>query len=469
MNAPSKLNYISLSEFLARLGVPDTAITEKLHGGLEEFGVNARMPVRNEFLLIMKALLNNDPASVRDLFLDDMHYRYFERFVANKGIAKISEVIISPHYLGIASKRSMDDPFCGSYVLGINDFREGLFINEVPRLPHHTVVYNAPDHEYELGVTTDYDFKALFGYSKDLLNSCTISLGDEWRQLFRIQGEIVFGVSKYNIESLVKDRYRGTLSRYLTYLVIDLLHGLLLDHGITMTDMAINELRNEARFITIRLSPFSWDEIDEYEITEILRNILGKYFKIESVMGMEIVLEVMDMKAHLTVSINPDNNEIRIYTRLDNLESTPLFNTIVNDLIRSIEETINTERESRVHVGNHEIELINATPLNFVYDPPIRPRYLPPINIEIYEPNTYIVTPKTVIRVRQTQHGEKEFKFDDTYLLQIQTTNIAPCYVWRRNLLAIMNLLPDHETITRRLYEEYRRILHETKTQLIKT
>ena len=41
-------------------------------------------------------------------------------------------------------------------------------------------------------------------------------------------------------------------------------------------------------------------------------------------------------------------------------------------------------------------------------------------------------------------------------------------YVWRRNLLAIMNLLPDHETIMRRLYEEYRRILRETKTSLIK-
>jgi hypothetical protein len=52
-------------------------------------------------------------------------------------------------------------------------------------------------------------------------------------------------------------------------------------------------------------------------------------------------------------------------------KSTPLFNTIANDLIRSIEEAINAERETRVYVGNHEIELINATPLNFVYDPPI--------------------------------------------------------------------------------------------------
>jgi len=85
----------------------------------------------------------------------------------------------------------------------------------------------------------------------------------------------------------------------------------------------------------------------------------------------------------LPILNQPPNSQPLILIYLCPRKSTPLFNTIANDLIRSIEEAINAERETRVYVGNHEIELINATPLNFVYDPPIRPRFLPPISIEL--------------------------------------------------------------------------------------
>jgi hypothetical protein len=119
---------------------------------------------------------------------------------------------------------------------------------------------------------------------------------------------------------------------------------------------------------------------------------------------------------------------------------------MIHDIINNIRDMLNnSERVDEVIVGNHYIRIEHGLPVNFVYEPKIRPKLLDPLLITVYIPRTFLVTPKTRVVIEHAQHGTKHISFDSTYALEITTTNISDDYLEKVNVIALRKLLKQME------------------------
>jgi hypothetical protein len=125
-------------------------------------------------------------------------------------------------------------------------------------------------------------------------------------------------------------------------------------------------------------------------------------------------------------------------------ESKKYYVDIMSDVKKNVEELLNSEQRFTTYVGNHLIRLENALPINFTYEPKIKPVFYPPISITVFNPMEFIVTPKTKIVIEHVEHGAREITFDDTYVLRIRTTNVANDYIEKRNVLALRRLMTQY-------------------------
>ncbi len=102
------------------------------------------MNVRRELFDAVKMLFNDDKKMVerlaREHFVDEMHATYFMEYVY-KFRRFISRLIFAPHYLGVLLHATQEDErgreinrIQRYYVIGINDYSDGLFINELSTL-----------------------------------------------------------------------------------------------------------------------------------------------------------------------------------------------------------------------------------------------------------------------------------------------------------------------------------------------
>jgi|GEM_PF-3567157 len=486
---PSKPTYISITDLLNELApnrakrsrtksTPHEVVAERLaelaNQGAE---LSNDFRVRGEFLDVLKALISGELRGAEELFVDDLHRKYFIRYLyefVHKYGMEVDEVVISPHYMGIV----LGDR---NFAIGINDFREGLFINEVDRMPNHRYIVIKKDesnYPFNISISMDHYFmKEVFRYDEELPESGILGLRDgEVAKSFRVSGEVTFTIERFD-GSTGSIRYR--VMRYVSYLIIDKVYGLLLDHGFSPTGVT-------PTLIEIGGLP---NGIDRDRLVKALVQILGKYFEVEGVGvdGARITVNIRAMGATVRLRIEPRDSLLVISVddrTLENLENTELFNEIVSDIVGEVRQLLNTERVDEVNVGNHTIQLINALPFNFTYEPRVKPTLLPPAGIDIHDRLTYIVTPRSKAIIRHAQHGERVVSFDDTYLLRIGTTHVTRDYIERRNRLAFKHLLPQPQNPRRKKrkkpeeeladlvksgeisYEEFYRIL--TKHGLVK-
>jgi hypothetical protein len=436
------------------------------------FGRVPGTPVRKELFVVVKNMLfNNDKKMVERLakehFVDEMHATYFMEYVYRFRRA-ISRLIFAPHYLGIILHATREnrwgrevDRIRRYYVIGINDNADGLFVNEMatrPPISFDVVTYNG----ITISTSTDEDFRSYFGYDKDVLEQeAILTLEDKNSSIrYRVSGEIIFELRDGDDDHL-RSLFDEQVQRYIAYLMADKVMRILIDHGFN----PILNVRFEERQVPIRLrgalsgklATWKMDESDKERVIETFASMIEKYFTIQdmesgkqsitisdetAMVDVDFVFNLRDfrqIRGDLELWISPSGLDIDSPTKRT-------YDNMMHDIINSIRDMLNnSERVDELIIGNHYIRIERGLPVNFVYEPKVRPKLLDPLLITVYRPRTFLVTPRTKVTVEHTQHGTKRISFDGTYALEVTTTNISDEYLEKVNAITLRKLLKQTE------------------------
>jgi hypothetical protein len=426
------------------------------------------MKVRRELFDAVKMLFNNDKKMVERLakehFVDEMHATYFMEYVYRFRKA-INRLIFAPHYLGIILYATREDErgrkidrIRRYYVIGINDYSDGLFINELSTLS--AIVFKVITYaNITIDASTDEDFRKFFDYDKDVLEQeavLTVEY-DNSAIRYRVSGEVVFSLSEVDLTSLFDEQ----VQRYIAYLTADKLMRILIDHGFNPDP----NVRFEGSQVAIRLPGTlsgklaSWkrDETDKERVVKAFASMIEKYFTIQYMETGERSIIISDETAMVVVDfllnlreMRRSRGDLQLWIRVGEIyKDSPTYRTyneMMSDIINSIRDMLNnSERVDELMIGNHYIRIEHGLPINFVYEPKIRPKLLDPLLITVYRPRTFLVTPRTKVTVEHAQHGSRHISFDGTYALEITTTNISDEYLEKVNVLALRKLLKQME------------------------
>jgi len=426
------------------------------------------IPVRKELFVVVKNMLFNDDKKMverlaKEHFVDEMHATYFMEYVY-KFRKVISSLIFAPHYLGIILHATKEnrwgrevDRIRRYYVIGINDNTDGLFINEVSTLPpifFDVVTYNG----ITISMSTDEDFRKYLGYDEDVLQQDAV-LGvpvNYANTRYRVSGEIVFWLWNIN-DSYITTLFNEQVQRYIAYLIADKLARVLIDHGFNIGSVRFvgNEVViNLPGVLTGKLATWKREDNDEAKVVKAFASIIGKYFTLKDIItdgDKRIVISDETAMADVSFIFNrrgwgQRRGDLELWISPSGLgidsPTSRTYNNMMHDIINSIRDMLNnSERDDEVIIGNHYIRIERGLPVNFVYEPKIRPKLLDPLLITVYIPRTFLVTPKTKVTVEHAQHGTKRISFDSTYALEITTTNISDEHLEKVNVIALRKLL----------------------------
>ncbi len=426
------------------------------------------MNVRRELLDAVKMLFSDDrkiaERLARERFVDEVHATYFMEYVY-KFRKAISSLIFAPHYVGITLHATKNnrwghevDRIRRYYVIGINDNTDGLFINEVTTLPpisFDVVTYN----NIIISTSTDEDFRKYLGYDEDVLQQdATLGVPPNYANTrYRVSGEIVFWL--WNID----DNYITTLfdeqvRRYIAYLIADKLARVLIDHGFNIGSVRFvgNEVVIQLPgILSGKLATWKREDNDEAKVVEAFTSIIGKYFTLKDVSDKEIVILDETAMADVFFIFNRRrwgqrraDLELRISLSGLGIDSptSRTYGNMMHDIINSIRDMLNnSERVDELMIGNHYIRIEHGLPVNFVYEPRMKPKMFDAMLITAYRPRTFLVTPRTKVTIEHAQHGTKHISFDGTYALDITTTNISDEYLEKVNVIALRKLLKQME------------------------
>jgi len=426
------------------------------------------IPVRKELFVVVKNMLFNDDKKMverlaKEHFVDEIHATYFMEYVYRFRKA-ISRLIFAPHYVGIILHATREnrwgrevDRIRRYYVIGINDNTGGLFINEVATLPpisFDVVTYNG----ITISTSTDADFRKYLGYDEDVLQQDAV-LGvpaSYANTRYRVSGEIVFWL--WNIDdSYIASLFKEQVERYIVYLIADKLARVLIDHGFNIGSVRFegNEVViNIPGVLTGKLATWRGRASDEAKnVCEALAKMIGKYFTIEAKTEDSRGITISDDTATVDVEFvfntrrwGERRADLELWITLSKIIETSAtertYNEMMSDIINSIRDMLNnSERVDEVMVGNHYIRIERGLPVNFAYEPRMKPKMFDAMLITVYRPRTFLVTPRTKVTIEHAQHGTKHISFDSTYALEITTTNISDEHLEKVNVLALRKLL----------------------------
>ena len=431
------------------------------------------MNVRRELFDAIKNMLFNDDKKIverlaREHFVDEMHATYFMEYVY-KFRKVISSLIFAPHYLGIILHATREnrwgrevDKIRKYYVIGINDNTDGLFINEMGTLPpifFDVVTYNG----ITISTSTDADFRRYFGYHKDVLEQEAILTLENKNSLirYRVSGEIIFELRDAD-DDYLRSLFHERVERHIAYVVADKVMRVLIDHGFNPTlrtsvdgDIVIIRLPG---ILSGKLATWKREDNDEAKVVKAFASIIGRYFTLKDVVtdgDKKIVISDETAMADVSFIFNrrgwgQRRGDLELWISPSGLgidsPTSRTYDNMMHDIINSIRDMLNnSERVDEVIVGNHYIRIEHGLPVNFVYEPKIRPKLLDPMLITVYRPRTFLVTPRTKVAVEHTQHGSKRISFDSTYALEITTTNISDEHLEKVNVIALRKLLKQME------------------------
>jgi hypothetical protein len=425
--------------------------------------------VRRELFDVANMLFNDDDEEMvgrlaREYFVDELHALYFLEYVY-KSRRDVCGLVFAPHYLGVTLCRAREGvgghefyEVREYYVIGVNDYKDGLFINELDRIPpglypvtrHGNIAISASKDEY---------FRERFGYDKDILEGETVlTLGQNNEPTrYRVSGEIVFALRRAD-DDYIKSLFSEQVWRYITYIIADKMMRVLIDHGFNPELPREHLGWNTAE---IRLSGISSElvtrevgddgEVRSLRIAKLFASIIGKYFTILDIstkgfIGISISDEVVRAFVSFVFNDKIFEKSLSLWVTLSGLleEDSPTIRThdsIMRDVINNVKDLLyNSERVDELMIGNHYIRIERGLPVNLVYEPRIRPKLLDPMLITVYRPRVFLVTPRTKVRVEHVQHGTRSISFDGAYALEITTTRVSIDYLEKMNAMALKRL-----------------------------
>ncbi len=424
--------------------------------------------VRRELFDIANMLFNDNEEMVgrlaREYFVDEFHALYFLEYVY-KSRRDVCELVFAPHYLGITLCRTIE-VMSGHkayevreyYVIGVNDYKDGLFINELNRAPpglYPVTRYGSVD----ISASEDEYFRERFGYDKDILEGeAVLTLGqNNERTRYRVSGEIVFTLRRAD-DDYIKSLFNEQVWRYITYIVADKMMRVLIDHGfnpeLPREHLGWNTAEIRLPGISSELVTRGVDDSDEtrsLRIAKLFAPIIGKYFTIlgistKGLIGISISDEMVRAFVSFVFNENIFEKSLSLWVTLSGLleEDSPTIRThdsIMRDVVNNVKDLLyNSERVDELMIGNHYIRIERGLPVNLVYEPRIRPKLLDPMLITVYRPRVFLVTPRTRVTIEHVQHGTRNISFDGTYALEITTTRVSIDYLEKMNAMALKRL-----------------------------
>jgi hypothetical protein len=361
----------------------------------------------------------------KDLFLDEHHVQRLERYA----LWHVEEVVLSRHYMGVVFLRPGEKrPWMAEYrfiIIGINDFKSGLFVNEFReplwlRLDRQVLVreneFGAP---FTISATTDRQFmKKVFDYDEEAPDNGVLGVREGVDSTaYRVQGEVVFALRRFDPEKITRDWVGGTIAGGIEYVVRELLYKTLVEGGVKVERATDDEWWVSGGDGLLRL-------------VRHIAQVLNGHYKLTSVWvdnseaGVGVV--VSDVRVALVVKPRGDHEGgyvVRVNVDRNTVKNTPLYNEVVKHVVERVRQFIGggINNTFTVEVGLHDVTINNAARLDVTIDPKPLGVALP-FSIRVYDENAFVVTEKSSAVVRHIIHGEKTFKFDGEYLLWVRTT-----------------------------------------------
>ncbi|MDT7970525.1 MAG: hypothetical protein RQ842_08150 [Vulcanisaeta sp.] len=377
--------------------------------------------VREELGQVLIAL--HKPTGVdRGLFLDEHHYQRLLRYYPPSWF--ISTIILSRHYLGILTYR-YDEPDGRFIVVGINDFKRGLFVNEFDtwvgqwlgeRLLVKKDEFGVP---FNIIIASDRQFmKKVFNYDEEAPDNGVLSVREGADSTaYRVQGEVVFALRRFDPEKIARDWVGGTIAGGIEYVVRELLYKTLVEGGVKVERATDNEWWVSGDDGLLRLVKRIAQVLNgHYKLTSVwVDNSEAGVGVVVSDVGVALVAKPRgDYKDGYIVRVNVDRNSVR---------NTPLYNEVANHVAERVRQFIGggINNTFTMEVGLHDVTINNASRLDVTIDPKPLGVALP-FSIRVYDENAFVVTERSSAVVRHIIHGEKAFKFDGEYLLWVRTT-----------------------------------------------
>jgi hypothetical protein len=413
---------------------------------------NNDMDLRIETLagmLIKRDLVNySTHKKFAKMWFSDLHRDYYLTYVA-KSRKYIRSIVIAQNYIIVHVRYPGVWSLNKWYAIGIDTDTDTLFVNMVhaPPPPGNDLVQAYKDNDVEVvHVTDQYVKRFVFGYDTDVRdNEYTIGLGALPDRQFRVQGDIMFNVVRYNGIDNVLGWAHGEILRYVAYLLADKITALLTDYGIS-TELTVVNTPTLRNLYAIRImggtDSSRWSRYAQRNRGRIAK-ILSEYFdtKVETPGSFNRV-EVSDGTIRGVLDI-----ESRAYFN-NHIGDTFIVirevfaNEIVNKMLRDITELIDTLTPVDMvrNVGNHRIELKHVVPISFSYTPDIKPLYLDPQTIYIMSRNSFIVDRDTIVSISHKEHGVRRVKFAGKYVLNITMTHHDNDDAAQRNRVALRRI-----------------------------
>jgi hypothetical protein len=359
----------------------------------------------------------------RDLFLDEHHVQRLERYIH----WHVEEVVLSRDYMGVVFCRTGDERWreYRFIVIGINDFKNRLFVNEFReplwlRLDRQVLVreneFGAP---FTITATTDRQFmKNVFDYDEEAPDNGVLSVREGVDSTaYRVQGEVVFVLRRFDPEKITRDWVGGTIAEGIEYVVKELLYKTLAEGGVKIERATDDEW---------------WVSGDDglSRLVKHIAQVLNEHYKLTSVWvdnseaGVGVV--VSDVRVALVAKPRGGHEGgyvMRANVDEDSVRNTPLYNEVAKHVVERVRQFIGggINNTFTMEVGLHDVTINNASRLDVTIDPKPLGVALP-FSIRVYDENAFVVTERSSAVVRHIIHGERAFRFDGEYLLWVRTT-----------------------------------------------
>ena len=393
---------------------------------------------------IAEALFNDNEEAVwelaRRLFIDDVHAGFFMRYVYGYR-EDVMWLVFAPHYLAIIMAPKPYQFIRPNFVIGVNDYSDGLFINELHLARIESITIILCDRiekcigKIVVTAVSDGDFREAFGYDRDILEQEAIITTDG---RYRVQGEVVFNIEKVD-DDYPKQLFHEHVLRSISIYTADMVMRILIDHGFNPVARVGG---NGEVLVSV---PVILRDIDAYpKIIEIL----GKYFTANYVrhftmegMVHRLWISNNEVVAVLKASFNDESIDFTIEPWLSG-PTEQAYGKMINAIAGDIRDMLNnSERVDELLIGRHHIKIERGLPVNFTYEPELKPKILDPVLITVHKPRAFLVTPRTVVTITHPQHGVRHTRFNGTYELTVNSTIASSEQIKGMNTIVFNRLL----------------------------
>jgi len=408
--------------------------------------------VRGELVDVVRLLFSGgEPVGrlVEGLFIDSTHAEFFMRNVL-EGRRYVRIIVFSQNYLGV----SIEPPWMPGrdYVIGVNDYRDGLFINELDlfslyaRNGIHRCYNESGSGVVIIATASDSDFRMAFDYDVDVLSQEAVLTTGR----YRVQGEVVFELTRADdkhLESLFKEQVLASIANHMA----DKIMRILIDQGFNpsaevsggdvyiivpgaLADIAPNVPRCDPLVSELRRGFIR-------KLGGLFSSILGGYFTVMSTGDGSMIISDETVVARVDVDVDSRLRDVML--RVTALEAKRIYDKMVGEIISNVKDMLNNSgRIDELMIGNHYIRVERGLPINFEYEPEpvLKPRVLENLLVVVSVPRAFLVSPRSLVVIEHPQHGSRRLRFDGTYDLRVTTTTVSDRYVNSINAIVLRRL-----------------------------